>query len=198
MVFGEYFASVLIGAQAGADWAWDRLYAGFAPSVLGYFRLRGAADPENLLGETFFQLAKNIERYSGDETAFRSYLFTIAHGCMVDERRSAFRRRVDVTADLAVLDSVDETDPAEEAVRADSTERILAVLSRLSADQRDVLLLRMVSGFSLEETAQILSKSVGAVKALQSRGCASLRKTLDQPVSSGPAPSVTSMRWVQT
>jgi RNA polymerase sigma-70 factor, ECF subfamily len=49
----------------------------------------------------------------------------------------------------------------------------------LTRDQRHVVLLRFVEGFSLKETAVITGKKIGAVKVIQNRGIAALRKTIE-------------------
>jgi RNA polymerase sigma-70 factor (ECF subfamily) len=50
----------------------------------------------------------------------------------------------------------------------------------LTEDQRDVLSLRVIGNLSLEETAQVVGKRVGAVKALQRRGLIALRDHLER------------------
>ena len=57
------------------------------------------------------------------------------------------------------------------------TARAIELCDRLSDDQRDVLLLRIVADLSLEDVAAVLGKSVGAVKALQHRGLATLQRS---------------------
>ncbi len=49
----------------------------------------------------------------------------------------------------------------------------------LPADQRAVLLLRILADLTVEQVAQVLGRSVGSIKALQRRGLRSLRATLD-------------------
>jgi RNA polymerase sigma-70 factor, ECF subfamily len=63
------------------------------------------------------------------------------------------------------------------------TQQVHALLDQLSEDQREVVLLRIVGDLSLEQTATALGKRVGAVKALQHRALAALRRILDQAVS---------------
>jgi RNA polymerase sigma-70 factor (ECF subfamily) len=76
------------------------------------------------------------------------------------------------------------TASAEEAAMAGlGTDDMHRLLHQLSDDQRDVLLLRVVADLSLEQTAAALGKRVGAVKALQHRALATLRRVLEQAVS---------------
>ena len=71
-------------------------------------------------------------------------------------------------------------DVESEALDALSDERLHRLLSILSDDQRQVLLLRIVADLPLEEAADALGKTVGAVKSLQHRALASLRRSLEQ------------------
>ena len=61
--------------------------------------------------------------------------------------------------------------------------RVDELLQTLSPDQREVLLMRVVADLTLEQTAAALGKRVGAVKALQHRALASLRRVMEQAVS---------------
>ena len=45
---GVSFDDVLVAAQAGAGWAFEVLYRDLSPSVTGYLRLHGAAEPDDL------------------------------------------------------------------------------------------------------------------------------------------------------
>ncbi len=81
---GPGFASVLVAAQTGAPWALERLYHGFSPVVLGYMRIQGAADPEDLTNEVFLGVLRRIGSFEGDEEKFRSWIFTIAHSRLID------------------------------------------------------------------------------------------------------------------
>jgi RNA polymerase sigma-70 factor (ECF subfamily) len=170
------FQSILDAACAGAEWAWSRLYADLAGSVRGYVVARGAAEPDDVVGETFLQVARNLKGFRGEYPAFRSWVFVIAHHRVIDERRRRSRRPEE---------ALDPAGPAEvggdveqEALDDLATQRVLAVLEGLSPDQRSVVMLRIVGDFSLEQTAEILGKRVGAVKSLQKRGFDRLRSIL--------------------
>lgn len=62
-----------------------------------------------------------------------------------------------------------------------STEQIDELLSHLTLDQRTVIALRVIADLSLEETARILGKRIGAVKALQHRALEALRQQIEPP-----------------
>ena len=71
----------------GDEAAWSEIWAELAPAVLGYLRGSNAPDPEDVLGETFLQVARDVNRFEGDWVAFRSWVFTVAHHRLIDARR---------------------------------------------------------------------------------------------------------------
>ena len=95
----ERFSDLLAAARAGDEHAWERDLRGLAPIVLGYLRANGAPDPEDVLGETFLQVARDISRFEGDESSFRSWVFTIAHHRLIDARRYSARRPIELAAE---------------------------------------------------------------------------------------------------
>lgn len=177
MAFGEQFQSVLQAAQADAAWAYERLYRWLSPSVCGYLRMQGATDPEDLTSEVFLGAFRGIGGFSGDEDGFRAWVFTIAHRRLTDERRAIGCRPQFVAAELP---DAPGGDVEEEALRRLSAERVRSLCAGLAPDQGDVLLLRLVSGMTVEAVADVLGKTPGAVKALQRRGVVAIRRQLER------------------
>jgi RNA polymerase sigma factor (sigma-70 family) len=169
------FESVVTAARAGADWAWTRLYDSLAPTLLGYLRAQGAPDPEGICGEVFCQLVRDIDRFEGDETGFRSWVFVMVHHRLVDDVRRRKRRPETVSAPEAFIAIEDPTDVAELVIRGAREAELRTLLDELTEAQRDVLLLRIFGGLTLEEVARTVGKRVGAVKALQRRALEALR-----------------------
>lgn len=171
-------ASVLERARAGSDVAFEAVFHELAPAVAGYLRLNGVSEVDELTNEVFAQVHRGLHRFSGDWAGFRSWVFTIAHHRMVDEARRARRRPPIALAEVS--EEAATGDVESEALDALSDERLHRLLSILSDDQRQVLLLRIVADLPLEEVAVALGKTVGAVKSLQHRALASLRRALEQ------------------
>lgn len=181
--FGTAFAGVLAAAQVGADWAWTHLYRSLAPSVRGYLISRGAQDADDLVGEVFLQLARNLGTFEGDETSFRAWVFTIAHHRLIDEHRRRRRRPAVSVADVPEVAGTDENELIDGLLTAEAR----ALLDELTPEQRDVLLLRVFADLPLDEVARIVGRPVSAVKSLQHRAVATLRKKLSQdPYPDGP------------
>lgn len=180
-MIGEAFPRVLDAARSGAPWALERLYTSVAGAVAGYLRVQGAPDPDDLTSDVLYKALTSLGDFTGDEAKFRSWVFTIAHHRLIDERRRLARRPVPADDGLdraAALPAAGDVE--EEALRRLGTERVRRACERLAPDQRDVLLLRMAAGMTLEETAAALGKTVGAVKALQHRAVDALRRNFSR------------------
>jgi RNA polymerase sigma-70 factor (ECF subfamily) len=178
--FDEGFDSTLAAAQAGADWAWSRIYDDLAPAVGGYLRARGAPDPDAVLGEVFAQLVRDIGRFSGDHAHFRSWVFVMVHHRLLDDLRRR-RRRPETVAEPASFWGLEDTGNVEgDVVRRVTEAELRAVLEELTDAQRDVLLLRVFGDLTIEEIAKAVGRRPGAVKALQRRGLERLRELLEE------------------
>jgi RNA polymerase sigma factor (sigma-70 family) len=173
----ERFTSLLEAAREGNEAAWQDLYNSLAPAILGYLRANGAPDPEDVLGEVFLQVARDIARFDGEEPGFRSWVFTIAHHRLIDARRHSARRPVELSPEPPEPGGHAD-DAADEALAKIGTDEVQRVLSVLSEDQRAVLLLRVIGDLSIEDVAKAVGKRPGAVKALQRRGLAAVKREL--------------------
>jgi len=180
MTLGQAFDSVIAAARVGAEWAWAELYDDLAPLVFGYLRGRGAAEPEDLTGEVFLHMVRDVASFEGDERDFRSWTLSIAHHRLLDDIRYRKRRPAEPAGDEVDRHTGRGGDVESEALSSLGSDRVLRLIQTLSPDQRDVLLLRMLADLTIEEIARILDKKVGAVKALQRRGLANLRKTVSR------------------
>jgi len=195
---------LLPDAREGAESAWREIYGELAPGVLGYLRARGARDPENLTGEVFVQVVRDLNRFQGDWPGFRGWTFTIARNRLLDERRSDSRRSVEPLLD-AESELEGSADVEEEVFARFGLGRVVEVLGALSPSQRDVLLLRVLGDLSVEEVARVLGKRQGSIKQLQRRGLASARRKLEpQAAGSGGAgvtesapAALTRTRWLR-
>ena len=105
---GDAFPGVLLAAQSGASWACTNLWIDYAPAVMGFLRARGSREPEDLTSEVFLAVFDSIDRFTGNEPEFRTFVFTIAYRRLVDELRRRSTRGVHVEWD-------DEADPRRSA-----------------------------------------------------------------------------------
>ena len=179
MALGEAFDEVLLAARAGAGWAFTRLYEDLAGVVTGYLRLRGANEPDDVASETFLHVFRDLRSFEGGESQFRSWVFTIAHRRLLDEQRY-WSRRPSTTELATTVDEPAVDGPEDEVVGRLRSGRLRVLLGELSPAQRDVVLLRVVAGLTIEETAQVVGKRPGAVKQLQRRGLGRLKEELSK------------------
>jgi RNA polymerase sigma-70 factor (ECF subfamily) len=156
-----------------------QLYRELAPAVLGYLRTQRVPDPEDALGEVFLSVARDLRRFSGDRAALRRWVFSIAHNRAMDAHRRASRNRSTLEAELAEA-------PSRSAVAPPPPDpldpELVEALGRLSAEQREVVVLRFVADLPLEAVARITGRRVGAVKALQHRALENLRNAVSPEV----------------
>lgn len=171
--------------QRGEEQAWAEWYGDLSGPLFGYLRSKGVADPEDVLGDVFAAAAERIGGFDGDEQHLRSWIFTIAHHRLADDHRRRRRRPSDaveptVLAELhpPVEDFVEVT-----AERMDAS-GALEMLDWVTEEQREVLTLRILGGLSIAETAEIMGRKPGAIKALQHRAIARLQRRLE----TGPYP----------
>jgi|SRR3954447_25415605 RNA polymerase sigma factor (sigma-70 family) len=174
----EQFPRVLAAACAGGEWAWRELYEAVAPRLTRYLRARGVPDPDDVVGETFVKVVRFIEGFEGDEAAFRTWVFAIGRNLVIDDLRKRSRRPVEPVADTQLLQAAPRGDVEDDAIRDLATAHVEEVLADLSIDQRDVLLLRILGGLTIAEIALVLGKKEGAVKMLQARGLAAIRRQI--------------------
>ena len=174
---------VIAAARLGEPWALEAIYADLAAPVLGYLRGQGLREPEDAASEVFVGVVRGLERFRGDERDFRTWVFSIAHRRVIDERRRLARRREEPVdpVDLAGPLAGSRTGDAEaEGLDRLGTRWALAALATLSPDQRAVVTLRVLADLSVEQVAAVLGKSLGAVKSLQRRALAALARNLER------------------
>ncbi|MGH2675502.1 MAG: RNA polymerase sigma factor [Actinomycetota bacterium] len=169
MTIGARFGRVLEDARRGEPDGIEALYRDMAPSLLGYLRGQGAGEPEDLMSEVFEGVFRGLPRFHGEEAGFRSWVFTIAHRRLVDERRRRGRRREEAMdpADLAPHGPMGDAEG--EAMGRLGSRWALDVLNKLTEGQRSVVLLRILADLPVAEVARVLGRSEGAVKNLLQR-----------------------------
>lgn len=179
---GLPFDDVIVAAQTGAAWAFEVLYRDLSPAVTGYLRLHGAAEPDDLASETFVSVFTGLPTFRGEEAGFRAWVFTIAHRRLMDDwrRRS---RRPQLADDPDALGGMAEGvggDVEDDALARVGAENVHRLCGQLPEDQRTVLLLRILADLTIEQVAEVMDRSAGAVKALQRRGLRTLRTLLEE------------------
>jgi RNA polymerase sigma factor (sigma-70 family) len=176
---GESFPEVLAAARLGAEWAWTAIYRNLAPVVLSYLRARGVRDAEDVTGEVFLQVARDLPSFTGGEAEFRSWVLATTHHRFLDHYRYLRRRPVEPAEPATMGGTGPHGNVEEEALDNLASERVRRLIEALSPLQRDVLLLRIIGGFTVEEVARTIGKRPTSVKALQRRGLSAVRRALE-------------------
>lgn len=125
---------------------------------------------DDLAADVWLAVARGLGRFSGDEAAFRGWLFTIARNRLIEHRRRQARRRTEPLP-LERLDGpiarAGGGDPAWLVVeRLGTRETIEALVAELAPDQAEALLLRVLGGFDVAEVARIMGRSPGNVRVM--------------------------------
>jgi len=166
-----------------------KIYDLYSDALFNY-AYKHVGDPqvaENLVSETFFRFLGALERGGGPKEHLKAYLYRITHNLITDR----FRRQPPPSLELDEDRLPDEKPgPSSVFVSRQDEERVRQALRLITPEQRQVIVLKFLEGWSGQEIAQIMDKSLGAVKALQHRGLAALQRILiDQEVpDSGESP----------
>ena len=148
-------------------------------SALYNYALRLCNDPlkaDHIVGDVFAKLLDQCSVGNGPTANLRAYLYETTYHLVIDEVRSNHREAPLEVVDYLRNDGFSVLTNLENRMLFDAV--IIAIKHKLTEDQRHVIILRFLEGFSLRETADILGKEVYNVKVIQNRGVAKLRKAL--------------------
>jgi RNA polymerase sigma-70 factor, ECF subfamily len=164
-------------AQDGDGDAFGKLYDRYVDMVFRfiYFRVNDRALAEDFTSETFLRALRRISTISYQGRDIGAWFITIARNIVLDHLKSARHRLELTTADT--LEGKEHVGSTEDAVLAVlQSERLMQAVGQLGDEQRECVMLRFVQGLSVNETAQVMGKNDGAIKALQHRA---VRKLAD-------------------
>lgn len=154
-------------------------------SPLYNYALRLCNDPlraDHIVGDVFAKLLDQWSTGNGPSSNLRSYLYETTYHLIIDETRYSHREAPLEVIDFNGNDKHSILVNLENRVLFDAV--IMAIKKDLTEDQRHVIILRFLEGFSLRETADIMGKEVYNVKVILNRGVAKLRKALGYKVAS--------------
>jgi RNA polymerase sigma-70 factor, ECF subfamily len=163
-------------AQDGDRAALEELYLLHFDRIYSYLHLSvgNRHDAEDLTTQTFLKMLEAIGRFRWQSVPFSAWLFRIAHNLAIDHFRA--RRRVQSEDEVPEVPGQEESSAEQQAMDSLGQAGMLALIGRLSPEQRQVLTLKFLFGFANAEVAGILGKTEGAVKSLQHRALATLQK----------------------
>lgn len=158
--------------------AWTQIYQRYYPKIYAYLhhRLEDTNTTEDIAADVFLRACEKIGSYKYRGTPLLAWLYRIAHNQMVDYiRREAKMNTKPLTEETLAQSSTKQDTTEGTLIR----EELKTVLRNLTEDQRQVILLKFFGDLSNAEVAGIIRKSEGAVKALQHRALASLKRILE-------------------
>jgi RNA polymerase sigma-70 factor (ECF subfamily) len=170
------FALTLDAARQGDDRALAALWQELQPALLRYLQAGDPGAAEDIASDTWLEVTRRLDRFSGGEREFRGWLFTIARHRLIDSRRRAARQRTTPVAWLQDRPSVD--DPAADVLIDLSTRASLRLVSELPPEQAAAVRLRVMAGLDTDQVAAIMGKQPGNVRVLSHRGLRNLARRL--------------------
>ena len=169
-------------ARKGDVDAFGEIYDRCHDRVFAYvFRQVGSkADAEDITSGVFVYAFERIDGFTWRGAGFAAWLFRIARNDVLDyfRRRGSRAREVVLTDEIMQRPAAGTVDG--QAEKAENERKLLKAIGRLSDDQQQVVLLKLLSNMSNRQVGEIISKSEGAVKALQHRALISLRKYMEE------------------
>lgn len=174
-----YAEDLLQRVRANDPLAFEELYARYSPRIFGYLfqRLNGnVEEAEDLTADVFTKVYEKIDGFQPQGAPLSAWVFRIAHNRLIDSVRRRPRQAQLTLEDAPELTSGPVFGGIDQSV---ALTEIKAGLARLTPEQRQVIELRFLDGRSLAETAVIVGRNEDAVKKLQARGLASLRRRME-------------------
>jgi len=174
----ESEAALVEQTQHGNANAFGRLYEAYADRVYRYLLLHthDAGMAEDLSTETFIKAFQNIRGYRAGQAPFGAWLFRIAHNTLIDHWRVSARRQ---TVTWETMETVPSSAASHEISQVFTRAELAWGMAQLTDLQQQVIALRFSGGCSITETAHALQRSEEAIKDIQHKALAALRKHLD-------------------
>ncbi len=157
--------------------ALSAIYDTYQPLIYRYIyhHIGEMETTRDLTAEVFRRLLQALRNKNGPDQKLKAWLYRTAHNVVIDYyRRQQHRRHLSLDETLLIAGD----DPVALAERQISAEVVRAALQNLTPDQKQVISLKFLEGFSNAEIAEVMGKPVGAVKSLQHRALAALQRQL--------------------
>jgi RNA polymerase sigma-70 factor, ECF subfamily len=157
-------------AQKGDGEAFAQLYERYFDTVFRYiyYRLNDKAMAEDFTSETFLRALRRIGGISYQGRDIGAWFITIARNIVLDHVKSA-RHRLEMTTGDVIERKETAPSPEVTVISLLTSEHLIGAVKRLGREQRDCIVLRFIQGLSVSETAEVMGKNDGAIKALQHR-----------------------------
>jgi RNA polymerase sigma-70 factor (ECF subfamily) len=170
--------ALIQAAQQGDSRAFASLYRAYVDRIYRYiyYRVDSAETAEDLTSEVFLRMLEGLPTYQDRAVPLLVWLYRIAHARVIDHYRRS--RRTSRHENIERLELGVDPDLDASLVSAYRSEQLQEALRTLTDGQRQVIVLRFIEGYNLENTARILDKTVDAIKAMQYRALQALGQAL--------------------
>lgn len=169
----------------------DSFYNKYHQDLYNYviYMVKNKQLAEDLIQEIYIRVIKSYENFRGDSSE-KTWLFSIARHVTYDFFRSQKRKRKYTNETFNWEEQgenilADEVLPEELMIQNERMQLIYQCLDQCTLDQKNIIILRFIQEFSLQETADILGMTVSKVKTTQHRGIKTLRKLLERENKKG-------------
>jgi RNA polymerase sigma-70 factor, ECF subfamily len=168
-------------AQEGDMVAFGDLFDRYYDVVFRYvlFRTGDRTLAEDLTQETFVRALRRISSVSYQGRDIGAWFVTIARNLIFDHVKSSRYRLEQTTSEIVEL-SPSTGGPEQEVLDGATNDELLRCVRKLNPDQQECIQLRFLQGLSVAETAEIMDRNEGAVKALQHRAVRRLAQLLPE------------------
>ncbi|HEY0452216.1 sigma-70 family RNA polymerase sigma factor [Actinophytocola sp.] len=166
-------------AQEGDRSAFAELYDRYVDVVFRYvlFRVGDRELAEDVTSETFLRALRRITSVTYQGRDVGAWFVTIARNLVLDHVKSSRFRLEVATAEVDDSRRV-ESGPEQQVLAGATRSALLECVQQLGDDQRECIVLRFLQGLSVAETAAVMARNEGAVKALQHRAVRRLAQLL--------------------
>jgi RNA polymerase sigma-70 factor (ECF subfamily) len=168
-------------AQAGDMAAFGELFDRYYDIVFRFvlFRMGDRTLAEDITQETFVRALRRISSVSYQGRDIGAWFVTIARNLIFDHVKSSRYRLEQTTSEIIEL-SPSTNGPEQQVLDGATNEELIRCVRKLNADQQECITLRFLQGLSVAETARIMDRNEGAVKALQHRAVRRLAQLLPE------------------
>src|SRR5881396_1241689 len=171
-------AALVVAAKTGDARAFGELYERYRDAIYRFCLARTGTshDAEDLTSDVFMKALQSIDRYQERGLPFAAFLYRIARNAAIDRSRTL---KQPLSVDELLTQPASRQNVEADAMLAVDRSILLAALTKLKTEHRDVIVMRFIEGYSALEVAAALGKTEGAVRTLQHRALERLRKEFD-------------------
>lgn len=154
------------------------IYQKYAEPIYQFVRLRvnNREQVQDIVADVFLDFLVAVQRNHAPHTNLRGWLFQVARNKVIDHYGK--EKKLPQTSLEEWMPDNNATSPESQLLESTRIERIRRALGALVVDQQEVIILRFGQGLNLDETADVMNKSVSAIKSLQFRAVQNLRELI--------------------